>query len=373
MLIKNALVLNDAFEFTPMDVEIHDTHIQSVACPNAAVATQNYIDLAGYALIPAFFDLHIHAARGMDCMDPNCDFSVIQSYLLENGIVNYLLATCAADHVQLLAALARIANVPSIAGIYLEGPFLSAKHRGAHDEKVLCPPAIEECKQLIKAANGRIKIATIAPELSDAIECASFLRDNHIIPAIGHTAADYDTVTHAINSDMRHVTHIFNAMPPLHHRNPGAVGAALEDDRVFCEVICDGIHLHPSIIRMLYKQLGGDRMILISDATCACGMEDGMYRFGGTDMMVLSGIARTPNGALAGSTCNLREMVKRTISFGVPKTDAIKMATLTPARAVGLDMLYGSITAGKFADLVAVDDDLNVNMVIRKGKIVLQN
>jgi len=200
-------------------------------------------------------------------------------------------------------------------------------------------------------------MVTLAPELSGAME---FIQKCSAVVSIGHTDCDYETAVDAIKNGTICLTHTFNAMPPLHHRNTGPIGAAI-DENIYVQVICDGLHLHKSIVTMLYRTFGADRMILISDSMRATGLADGEYEFGGQLIDVKNGIARTKDGALAGSTTNLMQCVKKAIEFGIPKEDAIKMATKTPAKLLGIKK--GKVEVGYDADFVVVDVDMNIKFI----------
>lgn len=334
--------------------EIKDIRIENGKFCEIGKIEKNGIDLDGQAVIPGLIDIHTHGAMGIDTMDGK-DIDKISEYLLENGITSWLPTTMTMD----IKDIKRITDtLPStkgakILGYHMEGPYISKKRKGAQNEKYIKNPDIAEFEGL-----KNIKMVTLAPELSGAME---FIQKCSAVVSIGHTDCDYETTVEAIKRGAKCLTHTFNAMPPLHHRNPGPVGAAI-DENIYVQVICDGLHIHKSVIKMLYRTFGADRMILISDSMRATGLSDGEYELGGQMIDVKNGIARTKDGALAGSTSNLLTCVKKAIEFGIPKADAIKMASETPAKLLGIKK--GKIEVGYDADFVITDDKLNIKKCV---------
>ena len=363
MILKNAKVLTDNFQFNTADVRFHDTilAVETGLTPDG----EQVLDASGMLLIPGLIDIHTHGALGFDAMDASFDFAQWKQYLLSNGVTTFLPTTVAATQQEIFSALTRLKEAD---GINLEGPFLSYEKRGAHDEHKI----IEIDLELLKKIKNQVKITTVAPEIGENLSKIRAVTEMGIKVSVGHTAADYDTCCKAFAAGATHTTHIFNAMPPLHHRKPGAIGAAVENDTVFCEVIADGFHLHPSIVRLLYRALGADRLVLISDCLSATGVADGEYKSGGLTVYVRDHQARLADGTIAGSTSNLMMMLRRAVSFGIPLADAVKTATITPARAVGFDSDRGSITVGKRADLVLLAPDLSIEKVFYQGREITQ-
>ena len=366
MIFKNALVLTDNFKFTKTNIEISDGKITAIG----ENLTGESVDMSGKYIIPGLIDIHTHAALGTDAMDKDYDFEKVEKFFFSCGVTTFFPTTISATHEDIALAMKKVAANDRIVGINLEGPYISTQNKGAHDERTIRPGNIEELKEYLVLSGGKIKLTTVAPEVEGNIE---FIRkaSKLMTVALGHTTADYDTAAKGFEAGAKNVTHTFNTMNPIHHRNPSLQCAAFERDDVTCEAICDGIHLHPSIIRMMYKILGPDRMILVSDSMAATGLEDGKYILGGNvETIVSGGVARTVSGNLAGSTCNLMQGVKNAVNFGIPLEDAVKMASYTPAKATGIDRNLGSITVDKNADFVILDTELNVLSTYKNGEKV---
>ncbi len=366
MLFKRAAVLNEAFEFEIADVMVENGVISAIG----EIEGEGE-DLSGKYLIPGLVDVHTHGAVGTDTMDKDFDFDKWQKFLFTNGVTTFYPSTASGYDADIMDCLTRLAENDKVEGINLEGPYINPDKKGAHLEGSIRRGTIEEFGKYMKASGNKIKLTTIAPEICGQIELIKEITDKYDTRvALGHTLATYDEATAGFNAGATQMTHTFNAMPPFLHREPGPVGAAIDDDRVFCEVISDGIHLHPSVVRMLYKALGSDRMVLISDSMAATGLPDGKYILAGSmDAEVKSGVARTLSGAIAGSTKNLMDMVKTAISFGIPAQEAVKMASYTAARSVNAENI-GSISIGRDADLVVCHKDFTVFATYKKGKKV---
>jgi N-acetylglucosamine-6-phosphate deacetylase len=255
-----------------------------------------------------------------------------------------------------------------VGGIYMEGPYFSMKYKGGQNPEFIRCPDIDEFNTINAISHGLIKIVSIAPEVEGAEE---FIRS--VCPTVkvaaGHTDADYDTMLRAIEWGVGQLTHTFNTMRPLHHREPNAIGAAL-DGSVMCECIADGIHVHPVMVRLLYKAVGGERLVLVSDSVRPAGLTDGQYTSGGLKVFVKHGRIILENGDIAGGSTPLFECMKRAISFGVPIEDAVRAATYNPAKSAGIDEEVGTIKNGRAADFLLVDSDLNLKAVYIDGKKV---
>ena len=355
MIFKNANV----------NGKITDIRVENGKFAEIGKIGENGIDLKGQTVIPGLIDIHTHGAVGIDTMDGK-NVEKISEYLLENGITSWLPTTMTMNIEDIKRVTDTIPDTKGarILGYHLEGPYISKNRKGAQNEKYIKNPDIAEFEGL-----KNIKMVTLAPELHGSMD---FIKNCKAVVSIGHTDCDYETAVEAIKNGAKCLTHTFNAMPPLNHRNPGPIGAAI-DENIYVQVICDGLHIHKSVIKMLYRTFGADRMILISDSMRATGLSDGEYEFGGQMIDVVGGIARTKDGALAGSTSNLMDCVKKAISFGIPKADAIKMATETPAKLLGIKK--GKIEIGYDADFVVVDDEMNVKKYVlieaRRGSAML--
>ena len=372
MILQNGEVLTGNFTFEKLDLEIDETISDIFMKDDRGIsAIDDVLDLSGCYVLPGFFDVHTHGAVGLDTMDYD-DFSNWQSYMYKNGIMNFFPTTVSGHREAVLKALEKLAQEDDVIGINLEGPYLDPGHRGAHDEQTIRPADLEEMRLFQKTSGNKIKLTTIAPEVEGNLDFIRQITKEGIKVALGHTNATYEQAMEGFEAGATECTHLFNAMTPLVHRAPGMAGAALDCKGAFCEVISDGIHLDPAVVRIAYAVLGSERMILISDSMAATGLEDGEYQLGKLKVIVTDGIARTEYGAIAGSTKNVRQMVQKAISFGIPLTEAIKMATLTPARAMDMDDKIGSIEIGKQADLVITDKNLDVLYAIKKGQIVYQ-
>ncbi len=366
MVFKNALVLTDDFKFVKTDIAISGGKF-SVIAENLP---GEFHDMSGKYIIPGLVDIHTHAALGTDTMDKDYDFDRVEKYFFSCGVTTFFPTTISASHEDILFAMKKAAGDDRIVGINLEGPYISKNNKGAHDESIIRAGNIDELKEYIAASGNKIKVTTVAPEVEGNIE---FIKEASklLTVALGHTVADYDKSSEGFDAGAKSVTHTFNTMNPIHHRNPSLQCAAFERDDVFCEAICDGIHLHPAIIKMMYKILGPDRMILVSDSMAATGLKDGKYILGGNvETIVTDGVARTAAGNLAGSTSNVMTGVRNAVRFGITLENAVKMASITPATAMGIDDSFGSISVGKNADFVVLDSDLNVIATYKNGEKV---
>lgn len=327
-----------------------------------------YIDLCGLHLYPGLIDIHTHGCMGADVMDANTDsLKTISDYLAAHGTLSYL-PTTMTDSIESIRRAIQV--TPSgtgaeILGFHIEGPYINPKRKGAQNEAYIRSPKSSDLCDLY--GERGIKMITVAPEIDG---CMEFIKDRRAKISIGHTEADYKCTCEAMRCGADCLTHTFNAMPPMLHRDPGPVGAAIEYN-AYVQVICDGLHLHKSVINMLYRTFGCDRMILISDSMKATGLSCGSYLFGGQTVTVKDGIARVGiDGALAGSTSTLLDCVKKAISFGIPEVDAFRMATQTPADYLGIRH-KGRLCTGCDADIIGIDDSLELRLVIKDGKRII--
>lgn len=321
-------------------------------------------------LAPGFVDLHCHGARGSAFDDDEPDWEAILGFHAAHGTTRQAvsLVTAPLDRLErrLDAAAARCASDPRLLGIHLEGPFLAESHRGAHAASALLAPAVEAVDRLLAAGRGRILQVTIAPELPGALDAIERFVAGGVRVAIGHTGADAETARAAFDIGATLLTHACNGMPPMHHRAPGPLAAALLDRRVVLEAIADGEHVAPEMLALLARSASG-RLALVSDAMAAAGMPDGEYRIGSLDVRVEHGLPRLADGSsIAGSTLTLDRAVRTLVGAGAALETAIDAATRVPARAVGRDDL-GRIRVGAAADLVLLDDVLAVSGVWRDG------
>ena len=326
------------------------------------------LDARGCYLIPGLVDVHTHAAVGEDASDSSADGMVKMSrYYAAQGVTSWCPTTMTLKEPELTKAMhtirgfVRPADGAKVAGINLEGPFLSLKKCGAQNPDNLHAPDAAMFHRLNDASGGLVRLVTVAPEEPGAIE---FIRDvsRTCTVSVGHTTADYDTAMAAYEAGAGHATHLFNAMPPLGHREPGVVAAAL-DAGATVELITDGLHIHPAVIRLVHR-LFGEKLALISDSLRCAGMPDGDYELGGQPITMKDGRATlTGTDTLAGSSIHLMDGLRRAVRFGVPLEAAVTAATLTPARVIGRDGEIGSLAVGKRADMVLLDAELNVRAV----------
>jgi len=333
-------------------------------------------------VVPGFIDIHIHGAGGRDVMEATpAALGTITERVARHGTTSILATTVSASPDETCRSLAAIAeyiaspeNRPSphrstaeILGIHLEGPFISALRRGVHPESALEAPSIPLLEKLLAAASGTARILTIAPELPGALELIDRAVKENLVVAIGHTDATYEQAQVAIERGAKHAVHVFNAMRPFTHRDTGVIGAVLTHADVTAEIIADGVHVDSPAVEILLASKGSDRVILVSDGIAATGMPDGHYHVGTIDVTVREGVARNGEGRLAGSTLTLDRAVSNMAQLNVSLIDAIRMATLNPARRLGLAGKKGVIAAGADADLVFLNQDLSVAGVMTRG------
>jgi len=379
MLLKNGRVLNSNFTFETLDILISEGKISDLysSCKAIYGNEAKVLDLTGLTVLPGLIDIHTHGCNSYDTMDATYEaINAMSEYQAKNGVTSFMPTTMTESITSLKNALTNIykavqkgvkgANIP---GVYMEGPYFSKKYKGAQNEKYLKSPSFDEFKELQEACGNMIRIVSIAPELEGAMEFIKKVSELGITVSMGHTEADYNTAVKAIENGVSHVTHLFNAMPPFHHREPRVVGAAF-DKKISVELICDGIHLHPSVIRTAIKAVTPEKSLLISDSMRATGLNDGLYNFGGQVINVENEIARTETGALAGSTTPLFYCVKKAVEYGIRLEDAVKMASINPARQIGADKYTGSIEIGKDADLVVINDRFEIVYTFVKGVLI---
>lgn len=321
----------------------------------------NGFDLHGAKVFPGLIDVHTHGCLGFDTMDGD-RFEEMSVFLAKNGVTGFLPTTMTMDMEKIKSVVN--ADLPQtsgaqVIGFHLEGPYISKNRKGAQNERFIKNPDVAEFNEL-----KNIKMVTLAPELPGSLD---FIDKCDAVVSVGHTDATYEESVDAIKHGAKCLTHTFNAMPGLHHRDPGPVGAAIDKD-IYVQVICDGLHIHESVIKMLYRTFTSDRMILISDSMRATGLADGEYEFGGQQVIVKNSVARTKDGAIAGSTSTLLQCVKKAIEFGIPEADVFKMASETPARLIGLNK--GKITEGYDCDFIVVDEKYNVLTCVIAGEII---
>ncbi|MCZ1268293.1 MULTISPECIES: N-acetylglucosamine-6-phosphate deacetylase [Paenibacillus] len=334
------------------------------------------IDGRGHLLVPGMIDVHIHGANGFDMMDGTEEsIQEVSRQCALTGCTSFLATSVSSTMEDLLEMIRSVKRVigqevgAKIAGIHLEGPYLNPKRKGMQNEKYLRHPNIEEMKIIFQEAGSLIKMVTIAPELPGGMDLISFLKEQGVVIAIAHSDATYEEAKQAFASGASHVTHCFNGMRPIHHRDPGLIVAAFEEKHVSLQAIVDNVHLHPAIIRLIHNLKGPEGMVLITDALQAMGMGDGNYLFGGHHVTVSGGIARLEDGTLASSTVTMNEALRYTVETGIPLIDAVQMASNTPANILGFQQ-KGEISSGFDADLVLLDDEFQVLWTMVGGQIL---
>ena len=334
-------------------------------------------DASGCYVIPGLTDVHFHGCVGADLSDGDGDgLQAMAEYELSRGVTQICPAGMTLLEDQLLkvcrtAAEHRRTGRPGadLVGINLEGPFLSMAKKGAQNGAWLHAPDVAMLRRLMEASEGLVKLVSVAPEEPGAID---FIREvsQEVNVSVAHTTAGYDTALEAFRQGAREVTHLFNAMPAFSHRAPGVVGAALDSPWSRVELICDGIHIHPSVVRATFKMFGADRVVLISDTMRAAGMSDGQYDLGGQDVVVKGPLATLADGTIAGSVTDLMACMKTAVSFGIPMEDAVRAAAVNPAKAIGIFDRVGSLEPGKQANVAVLGPDLELKTVFFHGRKV---
>ncbi|WP_261301394.1 N-acetylglucosamine-6-phosphate deacetylase [Paenibacillus andongensis] len=333
------------------------------------------LDGEGKLLIPGMIDVHIHGAKGYDMMDGTVrSIEVVSETCAATGCTSFLATSVSSKMEDLQRMIDNVKKVAgkergaSIVGIHTEGPYLNVKRKGMQNEAFLRHPDITEMEQIVEQAGSLLKMVTIAPELPGGMEMVSYLQERGIIVAIAHSDATYDEATEAFRLGASHITHCFNGMRPIHHRDPGLVVAAFEQPHVSLQAIVDHVHLHPAIIRLMHKIKGAEGMVLITDALHAMGLGDGDYQFGGHAVKVAGGVAQLQDGTLASSTVTMNEALRNTVELGISLEDAVTMASRTPADLLGLPQ-KGRIAIGADADMVLMDDQFQVIWTMIGGRI----
>ena len=334
-------------------------------------------DAAGCYVIPGLTDLHFHGCMGADFSDADAaGLETMARYELSRGVTQICPAGMTLPEEQLVrvcrtAADHRDARKPGAepVGINLEGPFLSMAKKGAQNGEWLHKPDAAMFRRLAEAGRGLVKLVSVAPEEPGAMEFIDAVA-GEVTVSLAHTTADYDTAMEAYRRGAREATHLFNAMPPFTHRAPGVVGAAFDSPGVMVELICDGVHIHPSVVRAVFRLFGPERVVLISDTMRAAGMPDGDYTLGGQAVRVKGKLATLADGTIAGSVTDLMSCLKTAAGFGIPLADAVRAAAYNPARVLGIDGRFGALDPGKAANIAVLDSELNVKDVFFKGRKV---
>ncbi|MCM1063167.1 MAG: N-acetylglucosamine-6-phosphate deacetylase [Eubacterium sp.] len=375
-MIINGLVFREKGAFEPATVYFCDDRIVSEETWLSTEGEETLTDAEGCYVIPGLTDIHFHGCMGSDCCDGTEEaFRVIARYQLRRGVTSITPATLTMPE-EVLAEICRAARDFScedgadLCGLYMEGPFISPAKKGAQNEKYIHPADTEMLKRLQQLSGGMIRTVTVAPETEGAMD---FIRENSgsVNISLAHTAADYDTAREALACGASQLTHTYNAMMPFSHRAPGPIGAAADSSHCMAELICDGIHVHPAVVRTTFKMFGDDRIILISDSLRATGLCDGQYELGGQTVTVRGNRAVLEDGTIAGSVTDLMGCVRIVVrDMGIPLASAVKCAAVNPAKAIGIYRDYGSLTPGKYANVAILDQDLELIQVFHRSEIV---
>lgn len=400
MIIKNVQVYTEEQKFVPGEIVVRGDRIAEVhtavekettgaECLEKKVSENEcsedeeiVVDGEGAYAIPGLIDLHFHGCVGADVCDGTPEaLKKIAQYEASIGVTAIAPATMTLPVEELEQILRNAAAYKKtqktggfeadLLGLNMEGPFISPVKKGAQDEKNIVPCNVEIAKRFLKASEGLVKFIGIAPEESS--EAVAFIKEmkDSVDISLAHTNADYDTAMAAFAAGANHAVHLYNAMPAFTHRAPGVIGAVADSKHVMAEIICDNVHIHPAVVRATFAMMGADRMILISDSMRATGMPDGTYTLGGLDVNVNGNRATlVDGGALAGSVTNLMDCMRTVVKvMEIPLETAVACATANPAKSLGVYDTYGSISAGKKADIVLLDEELALKLVIKDGQI----
>lgn len=379
--LTGARVLTPQEEIASGTVVVEGGRIVAVGAHVRPPSQGQLLSLAGLTLVPGFIDLHVHGGNGyrLSTKDP-AELQAYARWVVSRGVTGFLASIAAAGHAEALDYLKTAASVcgpvaqgASLLGIHLEGPFISAAHRGALPPTWPRDPSLEELEAYLEAAGGHLRLLTLAPELSEARAVMEVALNSGVAVAMGHTDASYAEAKGALEAGISLVTHVYNAMRPFHHRDPGPVAAALESPGVVAEVIADGVHVHPAAVRLLLRAKGALQVALVTDGSPLAGLSEGIFHLWGQEVRLAAGRATLADGTLAGSALTMDRLVANLVEWGdCSLQEAVTMATSVPARVLGLAGYKGRIAPGYDADLVALDDSLEVVMTWVGGELVYQ-
>ncbi|MCR4424907.1 MAG: N-acetylglucosamine-6-phosphate deacetylase [Firmicutes bacterium] len=382
ILISSGRVVTPHVIFDPGSILIQGTRIHKVG-PDSILRGQQahtVIDASGCTVVPGFIDLHVHGGGGADAMDASPEaIAQMGEFHVKHGTTGFVPTVMSSPKEEMLAATRAIAraswtsweNSAQVLGVNLEGPFLSLERKGAQPPEGIQAPDRGTLQSLLEAGQGLVRICSVAPEADGVLDLISLLASLNVVVAAGHSDATFVQMEAGVSRGLSHVTHTFNAMRGLHHREPGVVGAALVMDGLTCEVVADGLHVHPAMVSLLARVKGNMRTILITDAMRAAGLPDGEYDLAGQHVTVADGQARLDSGVLAGSTLTMGQAFRNMVNLvGVSVQDAACMASTAPAAVIGLSSRKGRLEAGMDGDVVVLDSELEVRNVIVAGRVV---
>lgn len=373
MIIKDAYVFTETAQFIRKDIYIAGQYITDSSTEG------DVLDATDLYAIPGLIDVHFHGCMGHDFSDGTPEaLEAITTYQAAHGVTSICPATMTLPKEDLLkactvgAAFEPEENQSNLIGIHLEGPFLSADKLGAQNPEYIHTADVAMYRELQEASEDLVRIVSIAPETEGAMDFIQKVSDE-VSCSLAHTVATYDIAKEAFDKGANHTTHLYNAMPPFHHREPGVIGAAFDSEHCFVEMISDGVHLHPAVVRATLAMFGEDRVVLVSDSMEATGLEDGIYNLGGQQVQVTGNRATLVEGGnLAGSATNLMDCLRVAVQqMDIPLETAVRCATMNAAQSIGEYDTYGSITPGKVADIVLVDEELNIHQIILRGTPLL--
>jgi N-acetylglucosamine-6-phosphate deacetylase len=376
--IKNGRVVTPLEVFEEADVLIEDGRIAAVGPGVAQGAGGESIDAAGSIVAPGYVDVHVHGSAGHDAMDGTREaIEGMAKFFATRGVTSFCPTTLTQAAEDIMAAVRAVQDCmdrpieggAQPLGVHLEGPCIDAGKKGAQPEEHVRTAAALDYKKLFSL--GNIRLITLAPEIEENKDLIAFARSQGAAAVVGHSAATYEEMVEAVKLGVNHATHTFNQMEGIHHRKPGTAGAVLVLDEIYAEFIADGVHLHPAIVNMIVRLKGPDKALLITDAIRGAGMRDGEYELGGQSIVVKEGAVRLADGTLAGSCLSMDRGVRNIRDFtGLPLKECLQMATLTPARSIGVAGRKGSLEPGKDADVVILTPDLEVKATVVMGQVV---
>ncbi len=372
-VLTGGIVYDPDFCFRKHDVYISDGKFTD---ENGTGNDHKTVDVSGMYVIPGLTDIHFHGCKGHDfCEGDAAVIQMMADYEESRGVTTICPATMTFPEEKLMKVMKAAKEFPNekgayLAGINMEGPFISFEKKGAQNPEFISEPDIKMFRRLQKASGNMIKLVALAPEIKGADLFIDELKDEVVI-SYAHSAADYDTAMKAFERGVNHITHLFNGMEVINHRSPGPVFAVFDSENVEAEMICDGVHIHPSVVRAVIRILGDDRVIFISDSMEAVGMPDGEYELGGQPVIKKGTEARLKDGTIAGSAADLMDVMRTAVRrMGIKLETAVKCSAVNPAKSIGIYEKTGSIEAGKAANLAVLDEDLELIRVFSRGNPV---